>query len=98
MDFNTRFTGDYELFKWIIKKYKTELPYNGEIGIYTRDNFYSKNNSTHFWNKSGVPVRAWNGLHKDLVMAHLMGKIKEDNVRNFKQLKEEYLEFKLQNC
>jgi hypothetical protein len=90
MDFNIRFSGDYDLFKWIIAKYKHELPYCGEIGIYTVDNHYSKNNSTWFWKERGVPTRAWNGLWKDLVIARLMGRIKEEEVRTLEQLEEEF--------
>jgi len=90
MDFNIRFSGDYQFFKWIIKKYKKELPYNGEIGIYTEDNFYSKNNSTWFWAERGVPTRAWNSLYKDLIMARLMGRIKEDQIRTLEELEEEF--------
>ena len=90
MEFNTRFSGDYDLFKWILAKYEHELPYCGKIGIYTVENHYSLNNSTWFWGKNGVPVRAWNGLWKDIVMARLMGRIKEDQVKNFEQLREEF--------
>jgi hypothetical protein len=73
---NTRFCGDYSLLRWILKKYKKQLPYNGEILRFAQDTLYSKD-ICHSWNYFGVQVRAWNCLHKDLIVAHLLGKIED---------------------
>lgn len=84
---NTCFKGSYALMKWIVKKYKRELPYCGEILQFGLKNSYSKNIS-YCWEHYGVPPRAWNSLHKDLVIAHLIGKIKEP--RSLRELKREH--------
>lgn len=84
---NTTFKGSYPLLKWIIKKYKDELPYCGEILQFASANSYSKNIS-YAWEHWGVPPRAWNGLHKDLVIFTLIGKIKEP--KTLDELKREF--------
>ena len=87
LQFNVKFTGEYELFKWIIKKYKQELPYCGEILEFARQNFYSKD-LCHSWKYNGIQTRTWNCLHKDLIMGFLTGKIKE--LKTLQELKEEF--------
>ena len=91
MDFNLRFSGNYDLFKWILKKYENQLPYSGQVKIYSQANNYSEN-TTWKWRHIGLPPRAWNGLHKDLVIARLMGRIKDHEVMNLEELKKEYIE------
>jgi len=87
--FNIRFSGDYDLLKWIIKKYKNALPYNGEVLRFSASLPYCKS-MCHDWNHYGVPTRVWNSLHKDLVIARLMGKIKDEDVRTLEQLRQEF--------
>jgi len=90
IEFNVRFTGSYELLKWVIKKYKNELPYCGSILNYGKKNHYSEKNLSFFWKRNGVPVRAWNQLHKDLVMARLIGRIKDKDVKSLEELGGEF--------
>ncbi len=84
---NVSFKGSYVLMKWILKKYEKELPYGGGIIEFARANKYTKNIS-YAWEHYGVPPRAWNGLHKDLVIFFLIGKIKSP--MTLQQLKEEF--------
>lgn len=85
---NVRFTGDYEFLKWILKKYKNQLPYDGEILKFASQTFYSKDIS-YSWRRFGVQVRAWNQLHKDLIIAHLIGRIEEP--KTLQELQQEFL-------
>lgn len=87
--FNLNFNGDYQLLKWIIKKYKDELPYNGEILKFSASLPYS-NNMSNNWNLYGVPIRVWNSIHKDITISYLMGKIKEDEFKTLGELKKEF--------
>lgn len=86
---NIEFSGEYNLLKWVLKKYEKALPYKGEILRFARQSGYSKNVS-HFWQHYGVQRRAWNVLHKDLVIARLLGKIKDEDVMNLWELKAEF--------
>ena len=88
IDLNIKFNGDYCLLKWIIKKYQGILPYNG-IMEFSYTNLYTKNTS-HFWNLNGVPTRVWNQLHKDFVIARLMGRIKDEEVMTFEEMETEF--------
>lgn len=87
---NVSFRGDYSFLKWVIKKYKSELPYNGEVIQFTKSLPVIANSTGFNWIKYGVPSRTWNSLHKDLVIARLMGKIKDEDVRTLEELKKEY--------
>jgi len=91
--FNVRFSGSYNLLKWILLKYREELPYEGMVIKYMNDVLYT-NNSSYGWNKYGVPNRVWNILHKDLTMARLLGKIKDEEAKTLEQLKEEFKSIK----
>lgn len=88
-DLNVHFTGDYDFFKWILKKYKNQLPYQGEVLKFANQTFYSKDIS-YSWRKFGVQVRAWNQLHKDLIIASLIGSIEEP--KTLEELQQEFLE------
>jgi len=87
--FNVRFSGEYRLLKWIVKKYKDELPYGGEIMRFAYALPYGKSISFD-WETYGVPSRVWNSLHKDLTIAALMNKIDVANLRTLQELKKEY--------
>ena len=39
---NVKFSGNYYLLKWILKKYKDELPYAGQVKEFARENSYSQ--------------------------------------------------------
>lgn len=84
---NHRFTGDYEFLKWILKKYKNQLPYDGEILKFANQTFYSKDIS-YSWRRFGVQVRAWNQLNKDLIIAGLTGQI--ENPKTLQELHQEF--------
>jgi hypothetical protein len=71
---NIDFNGSYDLLVWILKKYKKQLPYNGEIKYFALMNNYTLYCSTH-WKHYGVNSRVWNTLHKDLTIAFLMNRI-----------------------
>lgn len=86
---NIRFAGDYEFLKWVLKKYKDQLPYEGEILKFANKTFYSKDIS-YSWRRFGVQVRAWNQLHKDLIIASLTGSIEEP--KTLEELHQEFLE------
>lgn len=90
-EINVTFQGDYDFLKWIINKYKNQLPYNGEILMFGRKIHYSKNIS-HSWNRYGVNPRIWNFIHKDLLIAYLSGKINE--FKTLYELNEEYIQDK----
>lgn len=86
VDFNVKFSGDYDLLKWILVKYKEALPYDGKIESYGQKTFYSEKNISHFWKNRGVPIRVWNQLHKDLTLARLLGRIDEKDIKTLKEL------------
>lgn len=87
LKFNVRFCGDLELLKWILHKYKTELPYNGSIYNFVAEINYEKT-AVNNWKKFGVNNRVWGIVHKDITMAYLMGKIKD--IKSLPELKEEH--------
>lgn len=86
------FSGSYGLLKWIIQKYKNELPYNGSIMQFATLNHYTQSICSSKWKHNGVGYRVWNGLEKDLIILTLMGKVKDRDARTLVQLKAEYLE------
>lgn len=90
-NFNVEFRGSYSLLKWIIAKYKKELPYNGLILNFIHQIHYTRNVCAN-WEAYGVPSRVWNSVHKDLIMANLMQRIKDEDVKDLEQLKEEFEE------
>lgn len=77
---STIFAGSYELFKFILKKYGI---YNGQPYTFFKKNGYK----CCRWNYSGVPLRVWNLLYKDLVILKLSGII---NFNNLEELRNEY--------
>jgi hypothetical protein len=86
LEINIKFTGSYYLLKWILKKYKHELPYIGQVTEFAIKNNYSKR-VIHHWSYYGVGYRVWNCLHKDLFIIFLMGKIQYEGLE---QLKKDY--------
>jgi hypothetical protein len=83
-----KFSGSYELLKYIIKKYGQHM-YSGQILQFALQNNYTIACSTN-WKRNGVQMRVWNALHKDLVILRLSGKVAEDEVMSLKDLKEEF--------
>jgi len=90
INLNIKFNRSYIFFKWILQKYKTQLPYNGEIKQFAITNNYCHKICDQ-WRNYGVGYRVWNLLHKDLIISFLMGKI--DNLDLY-QLEREFLELK----
>lgn len=86
-DLNITFHGSYNLLVWILKKYRNQLPYNGEIKQFVLQNNYTLYCSTH-WKKYGVNSRVWNTLHKDLIICFLMNKIENISLSELKQMYE----------
>jgi len=86
---NLRFSGSYYLLKWILAKYKKELPYGGEIKQFSLQNHYSINICDQ-WRNYGVGYRVWNIIHKDLLIAHLVGKIESLKDSSLHKLKGDY--------
>ena len=93
------FSGSYELLKWILRKYKDELPYNGSIMNFATLNHYTQSICSSKWKHNGVGYRVWGSLEKDLVIlekdlviATLMGKVADSDAKTLVQLKAEYLE------
>lgn len=74
IDLNIKFSGDYYLLLWILRKYKKELPYQGCIKYFALNNNYSLK-VCDAWRRYGVGYKVWNILHKDLTILFLMGKI-----------------------
>lgn len=85
------FSGSYDLLKWILKKYENELEYRGSIMRFTAYNHYTTSICSSKWKHEGIGYRVWAILEKDLIIARLMGKIKEEDVRSLNQLKSEFL-------
>ena len=79
INLNIKFNGSYNLFKWILNKYRDQLPYNGEVKQFAINNNYCPNICDQ-WRNYGVGYRVWNLLHKDLTIAFLMNKIEIANV------------------
>jgi hypothetical protein len=86
-DLNITFHGSYNLLVWILKKYRIQLPYNGEIKQFVLQNNYTLYCSTH-WKKYGVNSRVWNTLQKDLIICFLMNKIENISLSELKQMYE----------
>lgn len=85
IDLNIKFNGSYPLFKWILQKYKTQLPYNGEVKQFAIQNNYCPKMSCQ-WRNYGVGFRVWNILHKDLTIAFLINKIEITNVYELEKI------------
>lgn len=85
IDLNVHFNGSYKLFKWILKKYKKQLPYNGNVKDFAVSNNYCPQISDH-WRYYGVGHRVWNLLHKDLTILFLMNKIEIANLNELKNM------------
>ena len=83
-----KFSGSYELLKYIIRKYGKYM-YCGQILQFALQNNYTIACSTN-WKRNGVQMRVWNALHKDLVILRLSGKVTEDEVMSLEDLKEEF--------
>ena len=90
MNINIKFNGSYLLFRWILQKYKKQLPYNGEIKQFAIENNYCPKICDQ-WRNYGVGCRAWNLLNKDLAISFLIGKIDNANVYDLEKM---YLELK----
>jgi hypothetical protein len=90
INLNIKFNRSYIFFKWILQKYKTQLPYNGEIRQFAITNNYCPKICDQ-WRNYGVGYRVWNLLHKDLIISFLIGKI--DNLDLY-ELEREFLELK----
>ena len=87
VDLNIKFNGDYYFFRWILKKYKNELPYNGQIKQFAIQNNYN-NGACDQWRDYGVGNRVWNLLHKDLTILYLTNKIQVANLFELQKLHE----------
>ena len=79
IDLNIKFNGSYYLFRWILKKYKNELPYIGQIKQFALQNNYVAGVCDQ-WRNYGVGNRVWNLLHKDLTILYLTNKIQVANL------------------
>lgn len=84
------FGGCYDLFKYIVRKYKNELyEYNGSYIKCLEEYSYLAGRQNHMA-RNGVPSRIWALLHKDLLIAKLMNRINDNNYRTLHELKEEF--------
>lgn len=73
-----RFSGEYMFMRWVLARFQQELPYAGRVDMFALNNQYSEK-VCNAWNLGGVHPRVWNVLQKDLIIAHLVGKIKENH-------------------
>jgi hypothetical protein len=87
VDLNIKFNGSYYLFRWILKKYKNDLPYNGQIKQFAIQNNYGAGVCDQ-WRNYGVGNRVWNLLHKDLTILYLTNKIQVANLFELQKLHE----------
>lgn len=87
IDLNIKFNGSYQFFRWILLKYKKELPYCGYVSHFALENNYCVSSSKD-WKHYGVGYRVWNLLHKDLTIAFLMGKIPVANIYELQKMYE----------
>ena len=87
LNLNIKFNGGYYLLRWILKKYKNELPYNGQIKHFALQNNYSEK-SVDTWRMNGVGNRVWNILHKDLTILYLTNKIEVANLFELEKMHE----------
>jgi hypothetical protein len=79
IDLNIKFSGDYYLLMWILRKYQKELPYQGAVKYFATQNNYSFK-VCDAWRRYGVGYKVWNIIHKDLTILFLMGKIEMANL------------------
>ena len=86
-DLSIKFNGSYYLFRWILKKYKNDLPYNGQIKQFAIQNNYGAGVCDQ-WRNYGVGNRVWNLLHKDLTILYLTNKIQVANLFELQKLHE----------
>jgi hypothetical protein len=84
---NTKFNGSYELLEYVLKKYKSELPYNGEVSELAKQYSFFKD-IKYTWQKYGVHNRLWALIRKDLTILYLCGKL-ETNI-SLEELKIEF--------
>jgi hypothetical protein len=75
--FTSKFSGSYELFRYIIQTYKEELPYHGFIRNFVIENNYSEKIHADWKCRTGINTKVWNLLQKDLMIAALCGRIKD---------------------
>ncbi len=87
VDLSIKFNGSYYLFRWILKKYKNDLPYNGQIKQFAIQNNYGAGVCDQ-WRNYGVGNRVWNLLHKDLTILYLTNKIRVANLFELQKLHE----------
>ena len=86
------FGGCYDLFKYIVKKYKNELcEYNGSYIKCLEEYSYLAGRQNHMA-RNGVPSRIWARRHKDLLIARLMNRFTDDDYMTLHELKEEFTE------
>lgn len=88
------FSGCYDLFKYVIRKYKTELPYNGSV-IKTLESYCYRRE--HHFDRDGVTIKIWIMLNKDLFIAALMGRMKLEDYKTLHELKNEFKELQKNN-
>jgi hypothetical protein len=84
VDLNITFNGKYYFLLWVLKKYKTELPYCGQVKQFALMNNYSEK-VCDAWRRYGVGYKVWNILHKDLVILFLVGKIQMTSLPELEQ-------------
>jgi len=87
IDLSIKFNGSYYLFRWILKKYKNDLPYNGQIKQFAVQNNYGAGVCDQ-WRNYGVGNRVWNLLHKDLTILYLTNKIQVANLFELQKMHE----------
>jgi len=96
-DLNTKFESDYNFLVFVLKKYKIA---DGCVKKFA-SNFYCLQDVRPIftWRKKNkVPAKLWNFLHKELILARLTGKIKEDEIMSFEDLQKQfdYLGYKVE--
>jgi len=72
---NISFSGSFEFLQYVISKYESYLGYRN-VNDFAKSAGYKDSSTTSYrWKVSGIPNRAWNSLHKDLLIIFLTGKI-----------------------
>lgn len=67
------FSGSIDFLNFVLSKYNL---YGGSVRQFLLDNKWNNPRQVKYsWSINGIPQRAWNILHKDLLIIHLMGKI-----------------------
>ena len=89
LNLNIKFNGSYYFLHWVLKKYKTQLPYNGELKQFALQSNYSEK-SIDKWRVFGVGNRVWNILHKDLTILYLTNKIPIANLFELEKMYESW--------